>query len=90
MEKNDAELPYFMGSMDKIKPDTGILPRWKTKYEGPYVISGKLNGVSGLYTTEGDEPKLYTRGDGHMGQDVSHLIPYLDLPKTPGIVIRGE
>jgi len=90
VEKNDAELPYFMGSMDKIKPDTGILPRWKTTYGGPYVISGKLNGVSGLYTTEGEEPKLYTRGDGRMGQDVSHLIPYLDLPKTPGVVIRGE
>ena len=90
VEKNDAELPYFMGSMDKIKPDTGILPRWKSKYKGPFVISGKLNGVSGLYTTEGDEPKLYTRGDGYMGQDVSHLIPYLNLPMQDGLVIRGE
>ena len=25
-----------------------------------------------------------------MGQDISHLIPFLRLPKTKGIVIRGE
>jgi NAD-dependent DNA ligase len=25
-----------------------------------------------------------------MGQDISHLIPYLRLPKTQGVVIRGE
>ena len=29
-------------------------------------------------------------GDGIVGQDISHLIPYLRLPKTNGIVIRGE
>jgi NAD-dependent DNA ligase len=79
-----------MGSMDKIKPDTGALANWMAKYRGPYVLSCKLDGVSGLYTTEGPAPKLYTRGDGKVGQDVSHLIPHLRLPKTKGIVIRGE
>jgi DNA ligase (NAD+) len=83
-------LPYHMGSMDKIKPDTNILSNWMTKYSGPYVLSCKLDGVSGLYTTEGPVPKLYTRGDGKVGQDISHLIPYLRLPKAKGIVIRGE
>ena len=76
--------------MDKIKPDTNILPKWTTKYTGPYVISCKLDGVSGLYTTTGPTPKLYTRGNGTYGQDISHLIPHLRLPKTKGIVIRGE
>jgi NAD-dependent DNA ligase len=77
-----------MWSMDKIKPDSGTLDKWKQKYPGPYVISCKLDGVSGLYTTEGAEPKLYTRGDGKVGQDVSYLIPYLKLPKERGLVIR--
>jgi NAD-dependent DNA ligase len=47
--------------------------------------------VSGLYSTEGPTPKLYTRGDGKIGQDISHLLPILNLPKpsTP-IVARGE
>jgi NAD-dependent DNA ligase len=83
-------LPYLMGSMDKIKPDTGVLANWMSKYKGPYILSCKLDGVSGLYSTEGSGPKLYTRGDGKVGQDISHLIPYLRLPKTKGIVIRGE
>jgi len=92
--KNKASLPYEMWSMDKIKPDTKALDNWKMKYTGPYVLSCKLDGVSGLYTTEGKEPKLYTRGDGKVGQDVSHFIPYLKLPSKKegenGIVIRGE
>jgi NAD-dependent DNA ligase/DNA polymerase/3'-5' exonuclease PolX len=90
VEKNKATLPYEMASMDKIKPDSGALANWMQKYKGPYVLSCKLDGVSGLYTTEGTIPKLYTRGDGKVGQDVSHLIPYLRLPKKKGIVIRGE
>jgi DNA ligase (NAD+) len=91
--KNKATLPYEMWSMDKIKPDTKALDNWKVKFTGPYVLSCKLDGVSGLYTTEGDEPKLYTRGDGKIGQDVSHFIPYLQLPPKnheKGFVIRGE
>ena len=90
IEKNKVDLPYEMASMDKIKPDTGILNSWKQKYSGPYVLSCKLDGVSGLYSTEGKVAKLYTRGNGKVGQDVSHLIPFLRLPKTKGLVVRGE
>ena len=90
VEKNKVTLPYEMWSMDKIKPDSAALQKWKEEYKGSYVLSCKLDGVSGLYTTEGDEPKLYTRGNGIVGQDVSHLIPYLTLPKTKNIVMRGE
>lgn len=90
VEKNKVKLPYEMASMDKIKPDTNALTNWMEKYDGPYVLSCKLDGVSGLYSTEDSKPKLYTRGDGKYGQDVSHLIPYLRLPKTKNVVIRGE
>jgi len=88
--KNKVKLPYEMWSMDKIKPDTGALDKWKAKYQGPYVLSCKLDGVSGLYSTEGETPKLYTRGNGIVGQDISHIIPYLQLPTTKDIVLRGE
>jgi DNA ligase (NAD+) len=88
--KNKVKLPYEMWSMDKIKPDTGELTKWISKYPGPYLLSCKMDGVSGLYTTEGDKPKLYTRGDGQYGQDVSHLLSVLKLPLTKGIVVRGE
>ena len=90
VERNKAPLPYEMASMDKIKPDTNALKEWMAKYKGPYVLSCKLDGVSGLYTTEGEKPRLYTRGNGTVGQDISYLIPHLKLPKTKGIAIRGE
>jgi DNA ligase (NAD+) len=92
IEKNKVKLPYFMGSMDKIKPDTGALKKWKTKFKGPYILSAKLDGISALYTYDGTTKKLYTRGDGTYGQDITYLIPYLNLPEpeTESIVIRGE
>lgn len=90
VEKNKVTLPYEMWSMDKIKPNTAALLKWKQTYSGPYILSCKLDGVSALYTTEHKTPKLFTRGDGRVGQDISHLIPYLQLPTTPGLVIRGE
>lgn len=88
--KSKVVLPYKMASMNKIKPDTNALSSWSNKYKGPYVLSCKLDGVSGLYITENQISKLYTRGDGIIGQDISHIIPYLQLPKIENIVIRGE
>ena len=88
--RNKVQLPYEMASMNKIKPNTNELSNWINKFKGNYVLSCKLDGVSGLYTTEGIIPKLYTRGNGNIGQDISHLIPFLKLPKTKGVVIRGE
>lgn len=85
-----VNLPYEMASMDKIKPDTSALSAWKRIYKGPYVLSSKLDGVSGLFCTEQGKVRLYTRGDGLVGQDISHLIPYLRLPQMMNICIRGE
>jgi len=90
VKKNKVSLPFEMPSMDKIKPDSNALAAWTGKYKGPYVLSCKLDGVSGMYSTVNDEPKLYTRGDGKIGQDISHLIPVLNLPKEKGWVVRGE
>lgn len=97
VEKGKVKLPFNMPSMNKIKPDTDSLAKWTSRYKGPYVISAKLDGVSGMYVLTGSKQsaKLYTRGDGTHGQDVSHIIPYLRLPTsgtngTEQLVIRGE
>ena len=91
VERNKVVLPYEMASMDKIKPDTNALANWCHKFTGPYVLSCKLDGVSGLYSfKQNGEAKLFTRGNGTVGQDVSHLIPYLKLPFSKDIVLRGE
>lgn len=87
--KHKVSLPYEMASMDKIKPTSNAMDLWLNKYNDPskYVVSVKLDGVSGLY--DGSTKKLYTRGNGKIGQDVSYLIPYFDFPEGD-FVIRGE
>lgn len=90
--KNKVQLPFEMASMDKIKPDSGALPSWMESYRGPYVLSCKLDGVSGMYVCDANgKHSLYTRGNGLIGQDVSHLIKVLKLPiMDRGFAIRGE
>ena len=90
-----SKLPFWMGSADKIKPASRELERWLAKYTGPYVISSKLDGLSGLLVQTPDmKKKLYTRGDGTHGQDVSRLLEYIKTPTIPNlksiIAIRGE
>jgi NAD-dependent DNA ligase len=53
----------------------------------------KIDGATLLYTKKGNVEGLYTRGGGDEGEsmDVSHIIPYLKLPKLSfDVVIRGE
>ena len=82
-----VQLPYFMGSMNK-KKDADSISKWSTKYSGPYVISDKLDGVSAMFIGN----KLFTRGNGRVGRDVSHLIQHLKLPKLEdnNTCVRGE
>ncbi len=87
-----VKLPVWLGSLDKIKPDTRKLEIWLEKYTGPYVVSDKLDGISGLlvYKKSGSL-SIYTRGDGEIGQNISFLGDYLKLPRLKqDICIRGE
>ncbi len=94
--KEKVKLPYPMGSLNKIKPQTDDLEKWKKDYNGPYIISDKLDGISAqLYITKNNDIKLYTRGDGEYGQDISYLVKYLiDSSKIEkqknNLSIRGE
>jgi len=90
VQKGKVKLPYNMPSMNKIKPDTEALSKWQRTYKGPYVLSAKLDGVSGLYVYKNGKYALYTRGDGTYGQDISHMIPYMKLPKAPKQLINGK
>lgn len=92
--KNKVQLPFEMWSMNKIKPDTNALEHWQHKYKGSYIVSCKLDGVSGMYCKDANNQyKLYTRGNGKVGQDISHLIEPLHLCKPnikQSFAIRGE
>jgi len=87
-----VELPYFMGSLDKVRENEAALDKWKTKYTGASIVSDKLDGNSALLVVKDSKYKLYSRGDGAIGQDISHLIPYLkNIPKgLTSIAVRGE
>ncbi len=78
ISKDKVKLPFPMGSLNKIKPDSNELDKFKKKYKGNYIISDKLDGISGqIYKNSEGKLKLYTRGDGEYGQDISHLIEYI-------------
>ncbi len=94
-DSRKAKLPIFMGSMDKIKSDESVLSTFAKKYPGTYYVSDKLDGNSALYVkTKDGAPKLYSRGDGEYGQDISHLIPFIsgmpDQNIKEELVVRGE
>ena len=46
--KIKTKLPHYMGSLDKIKPAMSEFTKWVSKYNGPYVLSYKLDGISAL------------------------------------------
>lgn len=74
---NKVKLPFYMGSLDKIKNDEKVFSNWKNKYVGDYVISDKLDGNSGLIVFKDKTFTMYSRGDGMEGQNISHLLPFL-------------
>jgi len=81
--KSKVKLPFWMGSMNKIKPGTKSLITWFSKHKSPYLISDKLDGVSCIYYKEQSKPaRLYTRGNGEYGQDISHLLSYIKTFNT--------
>jgi NAD-dependent DNA ligase len=102
-DKRKIKLPVWMGSLDKVKNEPKVLEAFKAKYPGSYVVSDKLDGVSALFVLNGGGvggakggAALYTRGDGEVGQDISHLLPFINgIPaKMPsgaaGLMVRGE
>lgn len=102
IERIRVKLPYFMGSLDKVKPGSKELYNFlefsakKNDIGNPYGIawSLKLDGVSAMIVYKDFLPfKIYTRGDGNIGGDVSYLKDYIELPKTKlysDLIVRGE
>lgn len=91
-------LPVPMPSLNKIKPLTGAVAAFVAKTGSGtavglgWVLSEKLDGISALWIPA--ERKLYLRGDGHVGQDVSHIVGLgvqgLAVKMERGFRVRGE
>ncbi len=94
--KKKVKLPFYIGSLDKKKPKSKELEKWFNDYEGDYVVSEKLDGDSAVLQKKDDVLHMYSRGDGNIGHDISHLIDLIfdskfikKLPKDD-FVVRGE
>lgn len=83
-----VRLPYLMASLTKIKPGSGTIEKF-AETGSSFVLSDKLDGISALWVS--DTRKLYLRGDGEQGVDVSNLVPYIiGLRSSNSCVVRGE
>ena len=97
-DKRKESLPYYMGSMDKIKSDNHALNSFKKKFvNSDFIIGDKLDGNSALLYYKSGVFKLFSRGDGVTGQNISHLIPFINgipaiqnLKNFKEFTVRGE
>ena len=95
-DSRKEKLPFYMGSLDKIKnDDANVLMKFKGKYPGSYVVSDKLDGNSALLVIDGGVVKLYSRGDGKIGQNITSIIPHIKgipsgLKTDKNVAVRGE
>lgn len=93
--ENRAKLPFWLGSMNKIYPqDVDLFDKWlvNNPSNNGYSVESKLDGISCLLIYSSGKIKLYTRGDGEIGADISYLDRYVNgIPKyTKDIAVRGE
>ena len=79
--KMKQELPYPLWSMDKKKKDKDIND-WFKKYKAPYIVSMKLDGISGsiVYTDDGNV-LFNSRGSATYGLNLNKLLKY--IPNIP-------
>jgi NAD-dependent DNA ligase len=90
-----VKMPYYLGSLDKAKTGEELL-KWlkKSPIDSKYLISEKLDGISGLWNPK--QSKLYLSADDTTGVDVSSWLNYISVSSSkmatdiPDVWIRGE
>lgn len=68
-------LPFWMGSLNKIKTEKALSLWLRKNSAKTFVISCKLDGISALYHNN----KLFTRGNGVKGCNISTFLEYLSV-----------
>jgi NAD-dependent DNA ligase len=83
-DENKVKLPIWMGSMTKNKDFKGTVEN--------VIISDKLDGVSCLVDKKSSgDIKLYTRGNGKFGRDITYLLQYINgIDTSCNRMVRGE
>ena len=93
---DEVTLPVPLPSLNKLKSGDGSLAKWlaaPTQISATHFhISQKLDGCSALWIP--DQRRLYTRGDGTHGRDISSFASLfqgcIHNAKTAGLWVRGE
>lgn len=91
LKKVEHERPAL--SLDKTKNPEELL-QWLGYHEG--ILSWKLDGLTAVATwDDGHLTSLVTRGNGFIGEDITHNAPYIsglpmEIPDSGHIVVRGE
>lgn len=91
VKKQKVKLPMPMPSLNKKKQDT--IATWvKEESDLDIVLSDKVDGVSlGIVFDGTGERKLYTRGDGTYGSDISYMADALKIPRIKKkLKVRAE
>jgi len=81
-------LPIPLPSINKLKTAEEIAA-WVSKYPARhYQISTKLDGCSALWLPK--SRRLFTRGDGMKGRDISAFAPHFKGLRPSGETVRGD
>jgi len=90
---NKIKLPVNMPSLNKAKDENAIRLFLNRTSSSEFIISSKIDGISCLLVVDNKKINLYTRGNGEIGTDITHLLPLINIPKKfkdSNIIIRGE
>lgn len=94
IEKLRVKLPYFMGSLEKVKPGEGKLFQLLSTPSTELRWSVKEDGVSALVIFSGGKVEnIYSRGDGVIGGLITPIKDFVKFPfpkEYPNVVVRGE
>ena len=88
-KQKKVKLPYWLGSLNKLKTNRQ-LRSWSLTFKNDVIITDKLDGVSALLC---NGSRLYTRGNGEYGQDISKIVNKFPnmFPKNIDYgIVRGE
>lgn len=82
--------PMYSPSLDKLKTKKD-LDHWESTRVGEKILSDKIDGMS-VTIDYNDKITIFTHSDAIYGRDISHLLPYLNIPKHPikNLKVRGE
>ena len=89
-------LPVIMGSQEKVRAGEDGLERWMKRdavaRSKKFVVSEKLDGLSALFIRKEHSTKLYLRGDGVKGVNVSRALTRVNVMGEGGadVIVRGE